>query len=86
MGATRRQGKELMPRGNSVPGDNLRFIHNAHAEPGEVVVAVAVEARHLCRFAAGQGTAGQLAGRSDPLNDRGSLLYLELTRGEIIEE
>ena len=67
MGATRRRGKELMPRGNGVPGDDLRFIHNAQAEPGEVVVAVAVEARHLRRFAAGQGTAGQLAAAAIPL-------------------
>ena len=55
-------------------------------EAGEVVVAVAVHARHLRRLAADQRAAGQPAALGDAGDDRRALVGIELAGREIVEE
>ena len=67
-------------------GSKRSALGRADREPGEVEVAVGVEAGHLRGFAADQRAAGFGASLGDPLDDRRRDPFVELAGREIVEE
>src|SRR6185312_3041871 len=68
------------------PGDEAVALDGADREAGEVVIAGAVQARHLGRLAADEGAARYGAGLGDARDDGAPDLHLEPAGGVVIEE
>ena len=72
---------------DGVAGDDLVAADGADDGAGEVVLAVGVEAGHLCGFAADEGAAVGAAGFAEALDDGLDRCRLvELAGGEVVEE
>ena len=67
-------------------GDEFGALDDADDEASQVVFAVGVEARHLCGFAADEGTAVGAAGVDRPRDDLLGDFAVEATGCEIVEE
>ena len=66
--------------------DQVTAIDAAEREPGEVVVAGCIHARHFRRFAANQGTTGLFAAGRDTVDHVHGLLLIQHTGGEIVQK
>src|SRR4051812_20615893 len=63
-----------------------RTIHDPDNEPGNVVLTIRIESRHLRGFAADQSTAGFLARTSNPFHDGDDYIRIELSGCDVIHE
>src|SRR6185437_836674 len=66
--------------------ERLAALDGAHREPGEVVIALRIHARHLRRLAPDQRAADLAASARDAGNDGAARRHIELAGGEIVEE
>src|SRR6185295_6863886 len=66
--------------------DDFGAVDNSYDEPGDVVVSVGVEPRHLRRFAAKQGASGVLAGAGDAFDHGNNHVGIELAGRHVVHE
>src|SRR5690606_38395380 len=66
--------------------EQLRLLHRADGETGQVVLARWVHVRHFRGLAADQCTAGQFAAARDAADDGHGGIDVELAGGEVVEE
>ena len=78
--------EEDVARFNLVAGDDVRAVDDADDEAGKVVLALGVEAGHLCGFAADEGATVGLAGFAETLDDLFHDAAFELAGGEVVQE
>ena len=86
MNAARGEAEDDVARREIAARQDPVALDRADGEAGEVVVALAVEARHLRGLAADQRGAGHAAALRDPLDDARRRLHVERGGGEIVEE
>ena len=86
MNAGRCQAEDDIARGHAAAVDHRVALHRAHGEPGKIVVARRVHARHLGRLAAHQRAAGLAAAFGNARDDGAAGIHVQLAGGEIIEE
>ena len=72
--------------GNFGAIDDGVFLHDAYAEPREVVIALVVHTRHLGRFATDERAAGESAAFDDASDDALGDIDLEFAGGVIVEK
>ena len=84
--AARRNAHQHVARPDLRTVDQLRLLHNAHRESGDVVFALGVHARHLGGLAAHQRTAGLTAAVGDTRDDGLDLLGFIAPHGHVVEE
>ena len=80
------QTQQQVARRDPRPVDDPALLDHADAEAGQVVVARAVQPRHLGGFAAHQRRAGLSAAIGDALDHGGGHVHIQFAGGVIIEE
>ena len=82
----RRQADQHVAVGDAAAVDQRLAVDDADDEPGEIVLAVGVEARHLRRLAAEQRAAVLAAAAREAVDDLLGDVGLEAAGGEVVEE
>ena len=65
-------------------GQQIAALYRANREPGQIVIAIPVHARHFGGFAADQGGARAFAARGDAFDHRGGLIDVQLAGREAV--
>src|SRR5207302_7475788 len=86
MRAARGKPEDHVAGPDRAPVDNAVLFHHAEREAGEIVFVPGERVRMLGRLAADQRTAGQLAARSDTLDDLRRNTHIELFADVVVEE
>ena len=86
MHARRRQPDQHVARDNVGAWQNLVALDGADAEAREIIVGIAVQARHFRRLAADQRAAALAATLRDTGNDAAGVVDVEFSGGEIVEK
>src|SRR5438309_2078379 len=86
MRAARGEPEDHIARADRAPVDDAILLHHAEREAGEIVFVPGEGVRMLGRLAADQRAAGQLATRSDALDDLRRNAHVELFADVVVEE
>jgi hypothetical protein len=84
--ARRGKADQVVPHPHPGAVEHLRAVHDPHDEPGHVVPALAVEARHLRRFPTQERAAVLAAALGDAGDHRGQHRGVEAPGGHVVEE
>ena len=86
MQAGRGQTHDLVAHADAGTVHQLGVVHDAHAEAGQVVFAIAVHVGHLGGLAAQQGTGGLATAFGHAADDRVGGIHIQLAGGEVVKE
>src|SRR5439155_476307 len=86
MRAARGEPEDHVARPDRAPVDDALLLHHAEREAGKIVFVLGEGVRMLGRLAADQRAAGQLATRSDTLDDLRRNAHVELFADVVVEE
>ena len=86
MRAAAGDGDQGVPGAHGAPVDQRIALHDAHAEPGQIVVRARVQAGHFGGFAADQRAARQLTAARDAAHHARRRVHVQLAGGVVIEK